>query len=615
MNKKKSKHKIQIQQKMELAIPLFALGSLYLASKKSDAEIEENFATRLPNVNIPNRNFPEEFPVVSSDTDQTAMLSIVNKYDGQDAYTDKYFNPANRAKNVEYSGSQNPISSQSYQSLAGETVNSSYFQHNNMVPFFGSSQRTRLLDENSNEGLLDSMVGSGSQQFSKKEQSPLFAPTDNIQWAYGMPSTSDFVQSRMNVSQKMANVKPFEEERVGPGMGMNGQYSLGFNSGMMAREMWMPKDVDQMRATNKPRASGISLDGHEGPALSRITNRGFHAPVEKNRADRHFEMDSDRYFTTAAQGMPNAQTLHALQVDRDASNRSTSTASYTGNASHAENSATYLEGEYMPSTHQDLGAVPLGGASSHATLAREGDYSLFSNKAYTNNRTTSNVDDYFGAIQGAMGAVVAPLLDILRPSRKENTVGNLRPYNNATSTVKNSYLFNPADRPAPTMKEMTEETKGNHIINRGQNGMGYVANPHTPAYTTRQDTGDFQYIGAGQTTGAKQTRNYEAEYNQRNNDLKSSTIQGRMVPGNMKLMNGDINMRTNQHKDVDLDRRAYQSSGTMPYQSPSMDTMGRVAGNHGQHLYAGMQLDRNNGDVLSPLQENPFSHNILNAFR
>lgn len=600
---------------MELAIPLFALGSLYLASKKADADMEENFETRLPNVNIPNRNFPEEFPVVSGDTDQTAQLSIVNKYDGQDAYTDKYFNPANRAKNVEYSGSQNPISSQSYQSLAGETVNSSYFQHNNMVPFFGSSQRTRLLDENSNEGLLDSMVGSGSQQFSKKEQSPLFAPTDNIQWAYGMPSTSDFVQSRMNVSQKMANVKPFEEERVGPGMGMNGQYSLGFNSGMMAREMWMPKDVDQMRAANNPRASGISLDGHEGPALSRITNRGFHAPVEKNRADRHFEMDSDRYFTTAAQGMPNAQTLHALQVDRDASNRSTSTASYTGNASHAENSATYLEGEYMPSTHQDLGAVPLGGASSHATLAREGDYSLYSNKAYTNNRTTSNVDDYFGAIQGAMGAVVAPLLDILRPSRKENTVGNLRPYNNATSTVKNSYLFNPADRPAPTMKEMTEESKGNHIINRGQNGMGYVANPHTPAYTTRQDTGDFQYMGAGQTTSAKQTRNYEAEYNQRNNDLKSSTIQGRMVPGNMKLMNGDINMRTNQHKDVDLDRRAYQSSGTMPYQSPSTDTMGRVAGNHGQHLYAGMQLDRNNGDVLAPLQENPFSQNILNAFR
>ena len=38
--------------------------------------------------------------------------------------------------------------------------------------------------------------------------------------------------------------------------------------------------------------------------------------------------------------------------------------------------------------------------------------------------------------------------------------------------------------------------------------------------------------------GLQNTRSYEAEYNQRNNDIKSSTIEGRLIQGNMKLYNG-----------------------------------------------------------------------------
>ncbi len=37
------------------------------------------------------------------------------------------------------------------------------------------------------------------------------------------------------------------------------------------------------------------------------------------------------------------------------------------------------------------------------------------------------------------------------------------------------------------------------------------------------------------SAGIQNTRSYEAEYNQRNNDIKSSTIQGRLVQGNKKV--------------------------------------------------------------------------------
>jgi len=593
---------------MEIAIPLLALGSLYMATQKNDEPqpMEGFSAGRLPNVDVPNRNYPDEYPIVSPDADQTSLLSTVNKYDGPSVYTDKYFNPEGMGPSPE-AGKPGSI----YYNLTGQKVDSSYFQHNNMVPFFGSSVRSLIVDGNTNEGLLDNMTGAGSQQFSKTEQPPLFSPSENLQWAYGMPSATDFVQSRMNVSTNMANVKPFEEERVRPGLGRDGEYSLGFNSGMMAREMWMPKTVDQMRATNNPKAGGLSAQGYEGPAMSAITNRGLHGHVEKNRPDRFAETGTERYLATTVQGGGLGQSLHSLQVDRDASHRSTQSISYTGAA--AGQDATYVEGEYMPTHRQDLGAVPLPSIRQTNGFAREGDYSMASNKAYTNNRSTANNDDYFGAMGSAIGAVVAPLLDILRPSRKENAVGSMRPYQNASSTVKNSYILNPMDTAPTTIRETTENAKAHYNINANQNGGGYLAAKHQSAYTTRQDTGNFEYAGAGATVNAKQLRNYEAEYNQRNNEIKSSTIAGRMVQGNMKLHNADINQRNNKYLDADLDRRNYAAAPSMPYQSPSATTMGRVAGNTG--LYSGMQMDRSDPMVLDSLKSNPYSQNILGALR
>jgi hypothetical protein len=271
-----------------------------------------------------------------------------------------------------------------------------------------------------------------------------------MQWAFGMPSATDFVQSRMNVGTKMSNVKPFEEIKVRPGLGRNGENSLGFNSGMMSREMWMPKTADQLRVSNNPKASGISLDGHEGPALSRVTNIGLEGHLEKNRPDRVFEMNESRYMTTTG-AAGSAQTFHALPVDREDPNRASTATSYQGGAGTYVN-GPYVNGEYMESKHMDLGPVPYKPANGVGRSgAREDEYSVKSFKNYTNNRATANKDDYFGAIGGAFGAAVAPLLDVLRPSKRQNAIGSMRPYQNPGSRVSNSYIFNPSDR-APTTR-------------------------------------------------------------------------------------------------------------------------------------------------------------------
>jgi hypothetical protein len=147
-------------------------------------------------------------------------------------------------------------------------------------------------------------------------------------------------------------------------------------------------------------------------------------------------------------------------------------------------------------------------------------------------------------------------------------------------------------------------------IDRNQRGGAYEVSEHQPIDNNRQHTSDFYYTGnAGAGAGTRQMKSYEAEYNQRNNDIKSSTIDGRMVPGNMKLMNGDINMRQVHRDDYLKNNRAV--AGTMPYQSADVTNMGQLQGQN--NLYQNIQTDRNNGDILNALKGNPYVLNHVKA--
>jgi hypothetical protein len=202
---------------------------------------------------------------------------------------------------------------------------------------------------NTSESILDNMTGAGSQTIDKKEQAPLFSPGTDLGWATGTPNVSDFFQSRVNPSLKISNVKPFEEQRVAPGLGLGygTEGAGGFNSGMLGRELWQEKTVDELRVANNPKST-FTLIGHEGPADSYMKNRGMIGNVEKNRQDTAFEMGSDRLFTTT--GMKKERSIFAEPIDRYTT-RPETTVSYSGVAG-ASNPSTFVTGEYMDSkTH------------------------------------------------------------------------------------------------------------------------------------------------------------------------------------------------------------------------------------------------------------------------
>ena len=589
---------------MELAIPIIALGGLYYSSKQSSStdkqhskqgmitSTSEGFTSTLPNTDIPNKNYPSEYPIENETLDKTSKLSTTNTFDNNGVYTDKYFKPEPPQSTIK----------ESFTSMTGDKVSAEYFQHNNMTPFFGAKNRSNVLDAHSTEGVIDNYTGAGTQYITKSEQSPMFSPGENYHHPHGMPNENDFYQSRVNPSMRMANTKPFESVQVGPGLGLGAttEGSGGFNSGMAIRDQWMPKTVDELRTVNNPRAGGQSLLGHEGPAASTVQTLGTIGKMEKNRVERTWEMGPERYFTTT--GVEKKQALHAIPVDRHV-NRPDTSVSYVGNAA-SQLPETYQTGEYMESKHMDLGEVPLGIATlTGKQTGNNGEYERLAKTAYVNNRNTE--ETYFGAFSGAVRSVVAPLLDELRPSRKENTIGTLRPYQNAHTSISSSYLFNPNDKPDPTNRETTERNKYMPGVNSNQRGGAYETTDHR-APTQQRDTTSRNYVGnSSAAEGTRGLRPYDAEYRQRNNDIKSSTIKGHMVQGNMNIMNGDINMR-NRQGEIRNSRPLVETNG--PRQYVGADHLGVQ---HGRQQYqSSIQMDRNSPEILDAFRKNPYTHPI-----
>ena len=223
---------------MEVAIPIVALGAMYVISNQNK---KENFQQRLPaykmEQELPNTAIPPtNFPVQT----YSELPANVKYYANANAATDKYYQQDAYEKAIE---SKELNGSVHFQSLTGDIKPAKSIKHNNMVPFFGSHVTQQTVNLDSTEGRLDNLQGAGSQQFRKKEQAPLFAPQKNMGWAHGSPNMSDFMQSRVNPAMKMSNVKPFVSENVGPGLnrGYTTLGSGGYNSGMESRDRWIAK--------------------------------------------------------------------------------------------------------------------------------------------------------------------------------------------------------------------------------------------------------------------------------------------------------------------------------------------------------------------------------------
>ena len=448
----------------ELAIPLVGLGALYLISnKKKDNFTNMGAEKKLQNTTIPDINYP--VPSYSNSKQNVDNLPVDPTSKN---YVHEFLNP-NSATN-KYVPAQN--SSNKIDSLSGNKIDASDFKHNNMVPFFGSKTKGQLADSNISEAILDNAQGAGNQFVKKVEHAPLFKPEDNVQNSNGNLNNNDFYQSRVIPGSKISNVLPWEQERVAPGLGLgyNTNGSGGFNSGMLNREGWMDPTIDELRVKTNPKIT-YGLQGHEGPASSKIQNLGQTGTIEKNRQNTDYALGPDRWFTTAAPGQI-APTMQSEELIRD-NHRQTTTKEYFGvGGNDGDAKASYFRGEFEQSSRQSLGQTDINPASAvgHG-FANESDFGIKGFNILKNNRQANLTENNYGNVgnvggaTGSFKAMIAPIMDILRPSRKENIVGNNNQVGNVTSFIPNLPITNPKDRVKTTIKETTVDKVGLNYLN------------------------------------------------------------------------------------------------------------------------------------------------------
>ena len=605
---------------MELAIPLIALGGMYIVSNQQSSQSckpenekiqkmnQENFTNMggkrnyLPNTNTP----PQNFPV----TNINQLVDTVQEYPNPNTATDKYFDQnmyqQNVRKNVPVG--RNP---QQIYSMTGNYLDSEQFKHNNMVPFNGGKVKGNTYDINIAETVLDNMVGSGTQVMKKIEQAPLFKPEENLQWAYGTPNNSDFYQSRVNPAMKNNNVKPFDSVLVGPGLDKG--YSLngtgGYNSGMEARDKWLPYTVDQMRVVTNPKLE-YELTNHEGPANSYIKNAATTQTmgrVEKQRPDTFFINTQDRWLTTT--GAEKGETLRPIQ-EMGILKRNDIVTDYAGPAGPADRKAAYAPENFEKSKRKDSMTCGVNHSSAQGRgPSTDTDNFLRSHTNYENHRSTLRQPDSLrSGFSGAIGAVIAPIMDIFRPTRKEETTSNIRIYGEATSSVPSSYVTNPNDTTNTTIKETTLYAPSFNINNQKE---GMYVNNAMPGMPTQRDTTSCSYIG---TSGGAATNygdmSYESAYRQHNNDIKSSTVVNRPNQGGTQIFNQQMNLTTIKSDSDRFNGRVNPAISVTPL-PPSTQTYGSI--NTPQYYNESAGCDRIQPDILNAFRNNPYTHSLTTA--
>jgi len=614
---------------MEIAIPLIALGGMYVVSNQKnescvDKEIRmskrqqrpENFtnmgirtnlATKtdnyLPNTNIPPQNYP-----VSNINQLTDTLQ---KYPNPNTATDKYFNQNLYQQKVRNHESVGQTPQQIY-SMSGNYLDSEQFKHNNMLPFYGGKIKGRTYDVNITESVLDNMMGTGSQTIKKIEQAPLFKPEQNMQWTYGMPNQSDFYQSRVNPGMKNNNNKPFDSIMVGPGLdqGYTVDGSNGFNSGMEARDKWLPKTIDELRVDTNPKLE-YELINHEGPAYSYIKSAptaDLLGRIEKQRPDTFYINSQERWLTTT--GAEKGETLRPIQ-EMGVLRRNDIPIEYMGPAGSVDIKAGHAPENFEPSRREQLPCIDVNPASAMGKGPSNNlDTNLKSFTNYQNHRSTVKQPETLrSGFSSAIGAVVAPIMDAFRPTRKAETINNLRVYGEASSVVPQGYVYNPLDTPSTTNKETTLYAP-NFNINNQKEGV-YVNNYTAPDATQRETSSCEYYTAAGGSATGYGDMNYTAAYRQHNNDIKSQTIVNRPNQGGTQIFNQQMHLSTIKSDADRYDGRCNPAYSNLTSLPPSVQTYGAISSSQYYNETAG--CDRIQPDILNAFRNNPYTQSLNSA--
>ena len=307
--------------------------------------------------------------------------------------------------------------------LSGKRMDVEKFNHNNMVPFFGSNARQSTVPE-VNSGKLEAFSGNSKHYRNKSEIPNMFEPQFNVNNTNGSQVHNEEILTRYVASSKKQNEQPIRSVRVGPGL--NAGYSStpqgGFNQ-TNARDFIMPKTVDEMRVLTNPKKQ---YKGRVVAGLKEV-QRGLVNKPSKNKPETYYRNSPERYMTSVVRQKNRARDkVNAKRTNRQCS------VSYTGGAG-AQTDRPTKRGLYKKSTRNCYVNSGIRNADANGTWKGDNDEENYGKNSFNlplNERDTTQKESPLINLTLAVKSVVAPVQDVLKTSRKENFIGNARPTGN-----------------------------------------------------------------------------------------------------------------------------------------------------------------------------------------
>ena len=405
----------------ELAVPIIVLGGLYMISNQK----KEGMA------NPPIQPAALAPPAPPAPREKSAARSV-NAYAGADARA-RFFDEVPGAPQGAHT------------LLTGDDITPENFRHKNMTPFFGSTVRGSGASLDATESLMDSMQGTGSQVRSKKETANFFNSARDMAHIHGMPNYNDVFAERFVPGTKMTNVNPFREAREeAPGAAMKDGVG-GYNAAMQDRDAWMPKTIDGMRAGSNQKAHDFAMN-RTGPINVPVKMPGGHARVEQHNPDAYYENTHDRWGAGAGHAKAPQRGSTAVKGERLMNK------SFDHGTQYVHGSAT-AQSRYVQQNYREPTRDPL--IESHVNISQsepgalEDDYARGSTFLRPTHRTRAEAG-HSGYVSGVVRALVAPIVDVLKPTKKENIIVGHR-----SRMVPGAHIESPAVRDAASVATVT----------------------------------------------------------------------------------------------------------------------------------------------------------------
>ena len=449
--------------------------------------------------------------------------------------------------------------------LTGSRLATTDFKHNNMVPFFGGRVRQNV-GAQANTGILDTFTGSGVTQISKKEIEPMFdtarAPFGN---PFGMEDQTDFVQSRINDPRSRSGERPFEPVRVGPGVneGFAATGKGGFQQFEVNQYM-----IDNIRRTDDLRTSDNPKETYNQPVVPGQHFIGTSAQesgeVRKYRPDKFYIDESGkRFFVTTGDVIK--ETTRPIQVLKHTARPETNSDA-VGPATSQEFGESYVTGSYRAPMVQQYGGAGYRNAdmTSYTTAntdAPEADYGRSGYEVRPNERNaTSERTMGLNLVPAEAGALTVHYEDPNRPTRRQETVGNIRQTGMATGYAQGApavTVWDPNDIARTTVKEGTINWNWFGQAAPAADGATRlkVYDPEDIARPTQKSqlTNKSEYYGPSNSVN-KDFTSHDAAYNMRLNPNKQEIALGRDPMhgngGSLAVFDGSINQTA---KKIDAD--------------------------------------------------------------